>query len=151
MSPPIHVFEPREGETHISVRDWPDARAPWRVRSADKRGRELEIAGYSNFKDQLVGRLTLHVDGRKPLMITRYSFEEHLITFARPEVLGQLVLCAQAIATRLHEDLKVGNGSLMWEMEGRQLAEISKRFPQFGVLPRRKRFRRGKRYLVWRP
>jgi len=119
------------------------------VQSTDKRGRELAIEGYSNFRDQLVGRLTLHVDRKKALMIIGYSFEDHLITFERPEVLGQLVLCAQAIATRLHRELQVGTGSVLWQLEVAQLAGISRRFPQFDVLPRHKRFRRGKRYLIW--
>jgi hypothetical protein len=151
VSQPIEVFRRRKDETQILVKDWPDARAPWRVRSTDRRGRELEIEGYSNFQQLVVGRLVLHVDGRKPLLIKRYGFEDHLIVSERPEVLGQLVLCARAVATRLYEDLDVGNGCLMWQLESNRLAETSRRFPQFEVVPRRRRLRPGKRYLVWRP
>lgn len=151
VSAAIQVFKPRDGETNILVSDWPDARAPWRVRTSDRRGRELEIEGYSNFKQMPVARLVLHVNGRKPLMITGYSFERDLITSDRPEVLGQLVLCARAVATRLFEDLGVGNGCLMWQLESQRIAAISRRFPQFEPLPRRKRLKPGKRYLIWRP
>jgi len=151
MSEPIQVSEPRKGETHIRVKDWPDARAPWRVRTTNRRGRELEIEGYSNFKQLLVGHLVLHVGGRKPVMITEYGFESHLLTADRPEVLAQLVLCARAIATRLYDDLGVGNGCLLWQLESKRVTEISKRFPRFEPVPRRKRPRPGKRYLLWRP
>jgi hypothetical protein len=151
VSQPIHVSEPHKGETHVLVKDWPDARAPWRVQTEGQRGRELTIEGYSNFKQLVVGRLVLHIAGRKPVMITGYSFEEHLLTTDRPEVLGQLVLCARAVVTRLHEDLGVGNGCLLWQLESKRIAEISRRFPSFEALPRRKRPRPGKRYLLWRP
>jgi hypothetical protein len=151
VSQPIQVSERRKDKTEIFVKDWPDARAPWRVRSTDRRGRELEIEGYSNFKQLVVGHLMLHVNGRKPLTITGYSFEDHLIEYDRPEVLGELVLCARAVATRLYEDLKVGNGCLLWQLESKRLTEISRRFPQFEAIPRRKRPRPGKRYLLWRP
>jgi len=103
VSKPIEVFKPRDGETRIVVKDWPDARSPWRVRSTDQRGRELEIEGWSNFRQAVVGRLALHVDGRKPLLvITGYSFEDGLLATEQPEVLGQLVLCARAVAVRLY-------------------------------------------------
>jgi hypothetical protein len=152
VAQPIHVSEPRENETEILVKDWPDTRAPWKVSSTDRRGRELKIEGYSNFEQRVVGHLMLHVPkDRKPLLITGYSFEDHLIEYDRPEVLGELVLCARAVATRLYEDLEVGNGCLLWQLESRRLAEISRRFPQFEPVPRRKRPRPGKRYLLWRP
>ena len=152
MSKPIEVFKPRDGETRIVVKDWPDARSPWRVRSTDQRGRELEIEGWSNFRQAVVGRLALHVDGRKPLLvITGYSFEDGLLATEQPEVLGQLVLCARAVAVRLYEDVGIGDGCVLWQLESRQVTEISKHFPQFEALPRRRRLRPGKRYLLWRP
>jgi hypothetical protein len=151
VSKPIEVFKPRHGETQILVKDWPDARAPWRVRSADQRGRRLEIEGWSNFQQIVVGRLALHVQERKPLVITGYSFEDGLLVTEQPEVLGQLVLCACAVATALLDDLGVGDGCVLWQLEAKQVTEISKQFPQFEAVPRRRRLRPGKRYLRWRP
>ncbi len=151
MSEPIEVFKNREQDTQIRVRDWPDVRAPWRVRSVDRRGRELQIEGWLNFEPQTVaGRLTLHVDGREPLTILRHEFEDDLVASLRPEVLGQLVLCARAIATSLRDDLGVGDGCLLWQLESTQIREISRRFPQFEALPRHRRPRPRKRYLIWR-
>lgn len=152
MAQPIQVSEPRRNETEITVKDWPDTRAPWRVSSTGKRGRELQIEGYSNFEQCVVGHLMLHVPKhRKPLLITGYSFEDNLIEYDRPEVLGELVLCARAVATRLYEDLEIGDGCLLWQLDSRRLAGISRRFPQFEPVPARKRLRPGKRYLLWRP
>ncbi len=151
MSKPIEVFKPRNGETGIVVKDWPDAKSPWRVHSSGQRGRGLEIEGWSNFQQVVVGRLALHVDERKPLLITGYSFDDGLLATEQPEVLGQLVLCARAVAIRLFDDLEVGDGCLLWQMESKQVAEISKHFPQFEAIPKRRRLRPGKRYLLWRP
>lgn len=149
MSQPIEVF--RHGkDTRIEVSERPDPRAPWRVNSADRRGRELEITGYNNFDQRVVGRLTLHVDDKKPLLITKYRFEDHLLVSERPDVLGQLVLCARSIATKLHEKLHVGNGCLMWQLDNARLDAIRPYFPDFEPISKRRPLKRGQRYLLWR-
>jgi hypothetical protein len=152
MSGPIDVSGGQSKETRIVVRDWPDPRAPWRVQSTDQRGRELAIEGYSNFEQAVVARLALHVGDRKPLLVRDHLFEERLVNADRPEVLGQLLLCARAVATRLHHELGVGNGCLLWQVESGQLAELSQRYSWFTTVPRhRKPHRRGKRFLIWKP
>jgi hypothetical protein len=145
----IDVSRQGSGDTRILVSEWPDTNAPWRVSSSDHRGRELEISGYSNFSNRVVGHLTLHLDGRKPLLITSYRFEDHLVEADRPEVLYELVLCAREIAKHLHNVLDVGTGALMWQVESKSLPELSRRFKRFETVPRRKRLRPGKRYLIW--
>ena len=49
-------------------------------------------------------------------MIADYRFESYVHTADRPLALVQLVLCARAIARRLHSDVDVGNGGLLWEL-----------------------------------
>jgi hypothetical protein len=148
----ITVVGGQDKETRIVVRDWPDPRAPWRVRSTDQRGRELAIEGYSNFEQAVVASLVLHVEDRRPLLVREYAFEDRLVEADRPEVLGQLLLCARAVATRLHQNLEVGNGCLLWEVESGQLAELSRQYSWLAPVPRHRRpRRRGKRFLLWKP
>jgi hypothetical protein len=134
------------------VRDWPDSRATWRVGTLDDRGRRLRVVGWHRFvQDQPVGRLDLHVDGRNALLITGYSLAETLVAVEQPEVLAVLVACAQQVAIRLHDDLKIGNGCLDWQLEHDRVGYISRLFPDFSPAHKSRRLRRGKRYLRWRP
>jgi hypothetical protein len=152
MSKSIEVLGGRKKDTRIVVRDWPDSRSPWRARSVDQRGRELAIEGYSNFEQVVVANMVLHVEDRKPLMVVGYTFEPRLVVADRPEVLAQLLLCARAIATRLDQDLGVGNGCLLWQIDSHQLAELSKRYSWLSPVPKHRRpRRRGKRFLLWKP
>lgn len=140
-------------DTRIIVRDWPDRQAPFRVRSADDRGRTLHAVGWGNFDpDCVLGTLDLHVSDHDPLMIVGNGYSGEVIEKNRPYVLASLVLCAQAIARELHEQLSVGNGCLMWQLDFRQFGEIRRRFDYFEVVgKRRSRLLPGKRYLRWCP
>jgi hypothetical protein len=151
--PRIEVIGSAEQNTRIVVRDWPDPQATFRVRSAGDRGRTLQAIGWGNFDpDCLLGHLTLHVENRDPLMITAHHFSDNVITVNRPYVLARLVLCAQAVATRLSDELNVGNGCLLWQLQHRQFGDIRKKFDYFEVVGKRHaRLWPGKRYLRWCP
>lgn len=152
MSEPIQVSGRSRKNTRVTVRDWPDLQATWRVSTIDGRGRTLHVVGWHTFvPNQEVGTLTLHVDNRKALLITGYSLASTLVERERPEVLGALVACAQRVATRLHEDLKVGDGCLDWQLESDKVGYINRLFPDFSTTRKTHRLRRGKRCLRWSP
>jgi len=100
----------------------------------------------------VVAHMQFHVQkGRGPLMIVKYSFEDHLHSGERLLVLGQLVLCVQAVARSLRADINIGTGGVLWQLEERQLHEVGRAFPHFATVPKHRRPLPGKRYLLWRP
>jgi hypothetical protein len=157
MPKPVHVTKRPGGATRIQVADWPSPHEEWCVRTVDPpRGRNLEVVGPSKFKRRVCAHMRLHVQkGRGPLMIADYRFESYVHTSDRPLALVQLVLCARAIARRLHADIDVGNGGLLWELEERRFDEIinagvNRRIPQFEPVPKHRRPQPRRRYLLWR-
>lgn len=151
MSNPIHVSGKSHRNTRVTVKDWPDLRATWRVGTIDRRGRRMQVVGWHRFsQDQQVGTLDLHIDSRKALMITGYSLIDTLIVGEQPEVLAALVACAQQVAIRLHDDLNIGDGCLDWQLENDKVGYIHKLFPDFNPTRKTHRLRRGKRCLRWR-
>jgi hypothetical protein len=139
--------------TRISVTDWPDRHGPWRVATADDRGRQLEVVfGWHNFLvDQSVGHMVLHITSRNALLITDYRLSSSLLDGDRTEALGAMVLCSQAIAGRL-QVIGVGNGCLDWQFDDHLQDDVYRLFSGFrSAQKRRGRRSRGKQYARWSP
>ncbi len=131
--------------TQISVRNWPADDADWRVSTRKDDDRQLQVFGWSHWEDdQLVGRLDLHVDSRRALLITGRWLADTLLTIEQPHVLATMVACAEEIALRLHT-AGVGNGCLEWQLDPRDVEYVHRLFTDFQ--PRKRPLRRGKRYL----
>lgn len=146
MSDPIQISASGR-RTQIKVQNWPDPEADWRVSTGNGDGRELQVLGWTQWKDdQLVGRLDLHVDSRRALLITGRWLADTLLSAEHPYVLAVMVACAEQIAIRLHA-VGVGNGCLEWQLDTRDVEYIQRLFQDFEPSGRKRRLRRGKRYL----
>lgn len=122
----------------------------WRVDTADQRGRTLQVVGWHRFqRDVCVGTMQLHIDDRKSLMIVGYELTDTLIRDERPDALGAMLLCTQQIATRLKEELSVGDGCVEWQLDHKRIDAVHKLFPDFDRTnkPLKQLQRRGCRYL----
>jgi hypothetical protein len=80
-------------------------------------------------------------------MITGYWLVESLITDEQPQVLTSLVTCAEQIASRLHERVRIGNGCVEWQLDTRNAVYIQRLFPRYGPSSRTHPLRRGKIYI----
>jgi hypothetical protein len=142
VSDAIHVSVSGK-RTQITVRDWPSKEADWRVSTGTVDGRKLQVFGWSDWKDdQLVGSLTLHID--KAIMITGRWLSDTLLRTEQPHALATMVACAEQITVRLYQQ-RVGNGCLEWELEHQDVDYVQRLFSDYH--PRKRRLRRGKRYL----
>jgi hypothetical protein len=131
--------------TKITVRDWPNKDADWRVSTATDDGREIQVLGWSQWKhDQHVGTLTLHVSARKALLIRDRWLADTLVVSDRADALAAMVACAEQIAVRLKAS-GIGNGCLEWQLDQRDFDYIQRLFRDYE--PRKRSLHRGKRYL----
>jgi hypothetical protein len=152
VSHPIEVFRRGDGSTRISVRDYPDARAKLRVRSSGDDGRRLEVLGWSNFKrTRELGHLDLHVDGKKPLLIARFAFEDHTLASEADEVLGRLLVCVESIAMELLEKLGIDHGYVDWQAPEPKMDAITRLYARYRPTTARDDLERGTRCLRWCP
>ncbi len=132
MSKPIEVFRLGNGDTEIVVRDYPDRRAQIRVRSGGDDGRRIEALGWSNFKrTRQLGHVELHVDGKSPLLIARFAFEEHTLESETNEVLERLLVCAESIAVELQEKLEMDHGYVDWQVSDRKVEAICRLYQRY--------------------
>jgi len=138
----VVVFKGRK--TRITVKDWPSRYANLRVQSEGDR--KLQVVGFANWDyDQVVGRLTLHVD--KTLLITDYWLADSLLKRDRPRVLTTLVACAEEIAIEMSSQRR-GTGYLEWQLDRRKLEFVEALFRDFEPCERSWRLRRrGMKYL----
>ena len=143
MSDAIHVEAGKR--TTITVREWPSQDADWRVSTTADDGRELQVLGWSQWKDdQHVGTLTLHLSKRKALLIRDRWLAGTLLVSDRADALAAMVACAEQIAVELKAK-GVGNGCLEWQLDQRDFDYIQRLFKDYE--PRKHSLRRGKRYL----
>lgn len=104
--------------------------------------------GYHRFQtNQPVGSIQLHVTSRRPLLVTEYALADTLISGDRAEVLGDLILCAEAVARQLHQSRKIGNGCLEWQLDPGPYEGVCRLFPDFKPARKRNPLKRGKKYL----
>jgi hypothetical protein len=90
---------------------------------------------------EIVGSITLHIERRASALIRAYELAPSLITAERPEVLITLVAAAQAVATKLHDELNIGDGCLDWHVPHTRTNAARQLVP--GFAPVRGRRRRG--------
>ena len=142
------MFRRGDGDTQIVVRDYPNVHAHLRVRSADDRGRRLEALGWSNFEQtRVLGHVELHLDGKKPIMVVRYGFEEHTLETEMDEILGRLLVCVETIAEWLHEKLGIDAGYVDWQIPERRLPAIRLLYGRYEPTKARNDLERGTKCL----
>jgi hypothetical protein len=155
VSEPIQIITRPDGRTEIRFSDWPDRQASWRISTVDNPGRELAVVGLhfarGRFrKDERVGEMRLHVEGRRALTIKTYELADSLVGSDRAEALAAMVLCAQAIAAEL-DSAGIGNGCVDWQFDHRKTDVILRQFPAFEVVRHTRARFRGQRVARWRP
>lgn len=150
VSKPIEVFRRNDGSTGIKVRNYPDGRAHLRVRSAGGDGRRLEALGWANFRrSRVLGHIVVHIEDRRPLLITEFGWEEHTLEAESDEILGRLLVCAESLALELHDKLGIDDGWVDWQVADSQLSGISALYDRYKPVARR--VRRGMRCLRCAP
>jgi hypothetical protein len=115
------------------------------------KGRVLTAFGWHRFQAGVaVAEVLLHIESRRPLMITRFNSATTLIERDRYVARSFLLACCVEIARSLQTDLGIDQGWLDWKVRADHVQSVLETAEGFTPVSQRTRGLRGATYVTLR-